>query len=95
MSLYEIGMLACFGASWPFSVYKTYKVKNPAGKSFLFLWLVFIGYISGVLHKCIHNLDFVLALYILNGLLVGTDLALCYYYRARMGKKNESSLPPA
>lgn len=80
MSPYEIGMLVCFGASWPFSVYKTWKSKMPTGKSMGFLWLVFIGYTCGVLHKIIFHFDFVILLYILNGAMVMADILLCYHY---------------
>ena len=37
MSIFEAGMLICFGASWPFAVMKTYKTKSVKGKSRLFL----------------------------------------------------------
>ena len=81
MSPFEIGMLLCFGASWPFAVHKTWKTKTCKGKSFVFLWLVVIGYISGMLHKIYFHYDWVIALYALNGLLVSVDLVLCYRYR--------------
>jgi hypothetical protein len=81
MSIFEIGMLICFGASWPFSVYKTWKIKTSEGKSMIFLWLVLIGYLCGIAHKIVFSLDFVILLYILNGLLVFADICLCYRYR--------------
>lgn len=84
-SPFEIIMLLCFGASWPFSVYKTWKSKTSAGRSFVFLWLVFIGYISGCLHKIVYHFDPVIALYAFNALLVLTDLVLCYRFRAKPG----------
>ena len=31
--VFEMIMLICFGASWPFALLKTIRVKNPAGKS--------------------------------------------------------------
>lgn len=81
MSMFEVGMLMCFGVSWPFAVYKTWKSKTSAGKSMVFLWLVFIGYLSGILHKVVYNMDLVVLLYAANAILVLTDLVLCYYYR--------------
>ena len=27
MSIFEAGMMVCFGASWPIAAYKTYKAK--------------------------------------------------------------------
>jgi uncharacterized membrane protein YeiB len=81
MSPFEIGMLLCFGASWPFSVYKTWKTKQVAGKSRIFLWLVCIGYLSGIAHKLLFHRDPVIILYAVNALLVFADLLLVYRYQ--------------
>jgi len=81
ISPFEIGMLLCFGASWPFSLYKTWTTKVTRGKSLVFLWLVLIGYISGMLHKIVFHYDYVFFLYLLNSLMVLSDLVLCYRYR--------------
>ncbi len=76
MSVFEALMLLCFGTAWPISVWKSYRSRQTAGKSLPFMIIVFIGYISGALHKILYHLDWVLALYILNGLLVATDIGL-------------------
>lgn len=91
MSIFEAGMLLCFGASWPFSVYKTWKSKTARGKSLIFLWLVLIGYGCGVAHKLIYNWDLVIILYLMNGALVATDLTLCTIYtnREKRGQSHE------
>ncbi len=81
MSPFEMLMLLCFGASWPFAVYKTYASKSSKGKSILFLWLVWIGYISGIMHKIFWSWDVVILLYFFNGILVSADLFLAYKYR--------------
>ena len=47
----EIIMIACFGASWPFNVMKSYKARTTKGKSLAFLCLIFFGYIAGTSHK--------------------------------------------
>jgi len=44
MSIYEIIMLICFGAAWPFAIYKSYTSKSVLGKSALFLVIVLVGY---------------------------------------------------
>ena len=81
MSIFEIGMLICFGASWPFAVAKTYKTKNVKGKSILFLTLVLIGYFFGILHKIFNNYDLVVYLYAFNGMLVLANIVLYFRYR--------------
>lgn len=87
MSFFEIGMLLCFGASWPAAIMKTIASKNPAGKSTLFLCLVMIGYVCGGLHKIFFKADFVFWLYMLNLVMVGTDFVLVVYYRHVNRKK--------
>ena len=83
MSIFEAGMLICFGASWPFAVAKTYKTKSVKGKSKLFLSLIIIGYIFGIINKIINSMDFVFWLYVINLLLVSTDFILCILYMKR------------
>ena len=81
MSIFEAGMLLCFGASWPFAVAKTYKTKSVKGKSKLFLFLIILGYIFGIINKIINSMDFVFWLYVINLLLVSIDFFLCIIYR--------------
>lgn len=94
MSILEAGMMFCFGASWPFQVAKTYRTKNVKGKSILFLWLVETGYVLGIAHKIIYNMDAVIWLYILNLLLVGADMVLYYIYKNRPENQLEANLLP-
>jgi hypothetical protein len=91
MSPFEIGMMVCFGASWPFSVHKTWKTKIGTGKSFVFMWLVIIGYLSGIIHKIVYNYDLVIWLYVFNAIMVGTDLVLSYYF-VRTSEAREARL---
>lgn len=86
-SIFEIIMLVCFGFSWPFAIIKTVRVKNPAGKSYLFMSLIIIGYVAGCIHKILYSRDFVFWLYLLNTLLVACDLVLCLYYQQK-NKRN-------
>lgn len=85
-SIFEIIMLVSFGFSWPFAILKTIRVKNPAGKSYLFMSLIILGYLAGCVHKILYSNDIVLYLYILNTLLVATDMALCLYYAHKLKK---------
>ncbi len=81
-SYYEILMLVCFGISWPVAVIKTYKSKSVKGKSILFLFLILLGYVFGTVHKVIYNFDYVIWLYIANGLLVLADITLWFKYKS-------------
>lgn len=76
MSPFEMIMLIAFGSAWPVSIYKSAKSRTAKGKSLGFLVIIFLGYVSGTLHKIFYNMDWVIVLYILNGLMVGTDVLL-------------------
>ncbi len=80
MSGCEVGMLVCFGASWPLSIAKAVRTKIVAGKSPLFMAVLCCGYACGIAHKLLYSLDWVVALYALNLVLVATDLALYFMY---------------
>jgi len=76
MSIFEIIMLVCFGSAWPFSIYKSWTARSNQGKSLWFMAIVLIGYISGIIHKVLHNYDPVVFLYGLNGVMVLVDIAI-------------------
>ena len=79
MSTFEVIMLICFGAAWPFSIYKSYTSRENAGKSIIFLLIVFVGYMAGMMHKLFYNFDLVIYLYGLNSCMVFMDIIL--YFR--------------
>ena len=80
MSIFEAGMLICFGISWPVAIMKTLKTKSVHGKSRMFLFLVLSGYGLGILHKIFYSLDFVLILYAFNFIMVLIETCLCFRY---------------
>lgn len=69
-------MLICFGAAWPFSIWKSWKSRSNAGKSFAFMVIVEVGYMSGMVHKILYSFDLVFYLYALNAVLVLADIVL-------------------
>ncbi len=83
MNLLEIGMLVCFGFAWPTAIYKSVKSKSTEGKSLLFLYIIFIGYLFGILYKLFYNKDLVVIFYIINALMVFVDLVLYYKNKKR------------
>ena len=83
MSIFEVGMLVCFGVSWPISIAKAIRTRIVAGKSPLFMAVLCCGYVFGILHKLFYSLDGVIVLYALNLVLVATDLALYFKYVPR------------
>jgi len=83
MSVFEIGMLVCFGLAWPVSIYRSLTAPKLTGKSLPFMLVVFIGYISGILHKVFYLRDGVLYLYILNAVMVFADIVIYLIRRQR------------
>ena len=80
--MFETLMLICFGLSWPMSVVKSYRSRTAQGKSIFFQIAIIIGYVCGIMSKLTAgNINYVLALYLLNLLMVSVDLTL--YFRNR------------
>jgi len=86
-SIYEVIMLICFGAAWPFSIAKSWRSRSSKGKSVFFLFVILIGYVAGILHKVTGSTDRVLILYVLNALMVAIDIAL-YFRNLRYSEEN-------
>ena len=85
--LFEIIMVLCFGASWPFNVARSYKARTAKGKSLVFLVCILVGYIAGITSKLINEQYmasfsekwYVLFFYVLNFVMVSIDFVL--YFR--------------
>ena len=88
MQIFEFIMLACFGLSWPISVYKSIKSKSTQGKSIVFIIAIIIGYITGIIGKIVnHQLTYVLIIYCFNLIVVSVDLVLFF-----INRKNEEKI---
>ena len=88
MQIFEFIMLACFGLSWPISVYKSIKSKSTQGKSVVFIIAIIIGYISGIIGKIVNlQLTYVLIIYCFNLIVVSVDLVLFF-----INRKNEKKI---
>ena len=89
--IFEIIMVVSFGASWPFNVMKSYRARTTKGKSLLFLLLIFFGYIAGIVAKLTADTFkwYVLFFYVLNLIMVGTDLVL-YARNKRLDNAREN-----
>lgn len=90
MSLFEIGMLVCFGAAWPLNIYKSFKSRTSAGRSILFQWAILLGYICGIIHKLLYSRDVVLFLYVLNFVMVAVDTVL-YFRNKQLDRQREEA----
>lgn len=89
----ETVMIALFGFSWPNNILKTLQNKSTKGKSLMFLILIDTGYACGIIAKFLKvgQIDswfgwLSIAVYILNFVMVSTDLILYFYYRSKEKK---------
>ena len=86
----ETIMIVSFGASWPFNVIHSYKARTAKGKSLSFLCLILFGYAAGIIGKFLNesfmeNIGknwYVLFFYVLNFIMVASDLILFFRNKA-------------
>lgn len=78
----EACMVILFGVSWPVNIVKSIRTRSTKGKSVLFLALIAAGYVCGIASKLVTGtITYVFVFYVLNLLMVATDIAL--YFRNR------------
>ena len=94
-TIFEIVMVICFGASWPFNIVKAYKARTAKGTSPLFMSLIGIGYVGGILSKILKWVELggltwlqyvAFGFYILNLIMVSTGLVI-YFRNKALDKK--------
>ena len=86
--VFESLMMACFGVSWPISVYKSIVSKSVKGKSLFFVIAIWLGYVAGIVGKFVSGkMSYVLVLYIINFIMVSADLVL-YFINKKREEKN-------
>lgn len=84
-AIFEALMLVAFAASWPFSIAKTLRTRQVAGKSPLFMCIIEAGYIFGILFKLTSpgETDWRIWLYVFNFLVIAFDVFLYFRYREK------------
>ncbi len=81
-SIFEVMMLLCFAASWPFNIYRSYVSRTARGKSIVFEIIVEIGYFCGIINKFVNDdVNYVIAFYLLDVCLVAVDMVLFFRNR--------------
>ena len=80
----EFAMLFAFGFSWPFAIWRTYRAKRVDGKSPQFMFIVIFGYLCGISAHLVEGTKLWLCwVYLVDMLLVSTDLTLYFHYARR------------
>lgn len=84
----ETVMLVCFGFSWPMNLIKNIKAKTARSMSLKFIILIILGYMAGIAAKIISGqINYVLAVYIINLLIVSCNL-IVYFINRKYDKKS-------
>ena len=87
--LFEVFMVLCFGASWPISIYKSIKSKTAKGKSLLFIFMIWIGYVFGILSKVLSgSINYVLFFYVLNITIVSIDI-IVFFRNSKLDRERQ------
>ena len=81
MSIFELGFFAFIACAWPISIIRMLRNKSTKGKSVFFSSVIVLGYAFGIIHKCITGIDWVIAVYILDFILVAVDTVVFIYIR--------------
>lgn len=88
----ETTMLVCFGLSWPINVIKAYKARSAKNMSLPFILFIITGYVAGISAKIInHQINYVLAVYLLNLAIVTVNLFV--YFRNRHLDSKVENMP--
>jgi len=98
----EIIMVLSFGASWPFSVVRSYRSRSTKGKSPVFLCLIIFGYAAGIAAKLTNEAYmgsfsqkwYVLVFYVINLLMVSADLAIYFRNKKLCAEGGDGSAAP-
>lgn len=87
--IFEAFMVILFGISWPINILKSIRSKTAKGKSFIFLILIWVGYVFGVCSKIVSGIiTYVFIFYVLNLIMVTTDIIL-YFRNRQLDSKRE------
>ena len=61
--IFELGMVICFGISWPLSVYKSYKARTTLGKSHF--RIIYLDWLCQCDHRKTHDPKYYLCVFLL------------------------------
>ncbi len=93
-SILEMLMVICFGVSWPINIAKAWRARTAKGVSVLFYSFILVGYLVGIASKIVLIRYYapapwyetvkwyVLFFYIVNTLMVGVGILICFRNRA-------------
>lgn len=99
IDIFEIVMIVCFGASWPFNIIMAYKARSAKGTSVFFMFLIGFGYLAGIVGKTLLLIEdgylsylkiIAFVFYFINLLMVSCGIAI-YYRNKKLDDAKDSS----
>lgn len=87
--IFEVGMMVCFGFSWPIACIKAYRARTTKGISIYSVSLILTGYAFGITYKILAgNINYTIIAYIINFCVV-FFYAMIYVRNAMIERKQE------
>lgn len=90
ISIFELLFFVLVACAWPISMLRMLRNKSTKGKSVLFSGILLLGYVFGIGHKFVYDLDWVVAVYFLNVLLIAADTIIYFYIKNKYEKEAAS-----
>lgn len=92
MSIFELGFFVFIACAWPISIVRMIRNKSTKGKSVFYSFVIFLGYIFGIVHKCLYDFDWVILAYILDFILVSIDIVVFIYIRNKFERTKANAV---
>ena len=75
--IFEVGMMLCFAAAWPFNIARAWRARTAIGSSPWFMVVIEVGYILGMNNNVVNDdVNYVFAFCVLDFILVLIGLAI-------------------
>ncbi len=88
ISIFELFFFIFLACAWPVSMARMIRNRSTKGKSLLFSCAILLGYIFGIAHKFIYDLDIIVGIYFLNMMLCLADAVIFLFIKNKYEKEN-------
>lgn len=89
ISIFELFFFVFLACAWPVSIIRMIKNRSTKGKSLLFSGIIILGYIFGITHKFLFDLNIIIYIYFLNIALILADTFVFLFIKNKYGKERE------
>lgn len=89
ISIFELFFFVFLACAWPVSIVRMIKNRSTKGKSLLFSGVILLGYIFGIAHKFMFDLNIIICIYFLNMALILADTLVFLFIKNKYEKESE------